>query len=48
VNGPGAVVVVLQTLGRISAPRTPSRIADIMDYIKERGWVNRPPKAKVI
>jgi hypothetical protein len=26
----------------------PCRIADIMDHIKERGWVNRPPKAKVI
>jgi hypothetical protein len=27
---------------------TPSRIADIMDYIKERRWVNQTPKAKVI
>jgi hypothetical protein len=26
----------------------PSRIADIMDQINERGWMNRPPEAKVI
>lgn len=24
------------------------RIADIMEYIKQRGWVNRPPKAKTL
>ena len=36
--------------GRASARSSASRprIADIVDNIKERGWVNRPPKAKVI
>lgn len=32
----------------LSKGRTPRRISDIMDYIKERGWVNRPPKAQTL
>lgn len=39
----GAVIKRLLAKGR-----EPSRIADVMDYIKERGWVNRPPKARTM
>lgn len=28
--------------------RSPRRIADVMDYIKERRWVNHPPKARTM
>ena len=35
--------VIKRLLGK---GRTPRRVSDIMDYIKERGWVNRPPKGK--
>ena len=26
--------------------RTPHQISDIMDYMKDRRWVNQPPKAR--
>lgn len=28
--------------------RSPRQIGDIMDYIKDHGWVNRPPKGKTL
>lgn len=36
---------VIQRL--LAKGRTPRRIADVMDFIRERGGVNRPPKAKM-
>jgi hypothetical protein len=28
--------------------RTPYQVAVVMGYIKDRGWVNRPPKARTL
>lgn len=39
----GEVINLLLTKGR--APR---RIGEVMDYMKERRWVNQPPKARTM
>jgi len=27
--------------------RSPRQVSDVMDFTRERGWVNRPPRARV-
>lgn len=39
----GYIIKRLLTKGR-----SVERISDVMDFIKERGWVNRAPKAKTL